>query len=317
MFLTGPPGVGAGLRLRRVAHRRHDGSSALAGNPALRTYFADLAATRGLPLREEALGAGQSYAELARPVVEAVTTPDEPVDLLVLAYGVHDVQPGRNIAPHLAGGCPGDPLAFAVCDQGPAAAFTALRLIADHGATGACRRAVLVVAEQSVVPYPLAAPAPLPARHAAVALLFEAGPSAVTVRQRQGLAPEAVSAALAEDLADLTGGRHDVTLVIGAGVEPPAVPVARVLRAAPGQPYTGLWARLGDLGDSDFGDSDLGDNDFGDLEPARPLLLADHDPMLGVLCVAALEPDHRPLAHHAAAGPSERGGGVADMAVKD
>ena len=39
----------------------------------------DLAATQGLALREEVLGTGQAYAELAAPVIEAVTSPDEPV----------------------------------------------------------------------------------------------------------------------------------------------------------------------------------------------------------------------------------------------
>ena len=302
MFATGAPtATTTGLTLRRVVHHGHSGppiaDSPLATHPTLRPYLTDLVATRGLALREEVVGTGQAYAELAAPAVDAVTAalrPDEPVDLLVLAYGVPDVQPGRNAALQLAAHCPGHPLAFAVCDQGPAAAFTALALAADYAATGACTRAVLVVAEQSAVPYPLTAPAPVPDRHAAVALLLEAGPTPPEVRTHPALPPDAVGAVLAADVAELTGERDDVTLVLGPRVEMPGA-----LRGAPGLPYTGTWARL------------------ADAEPGRFLVIADYDPALGYLCVAGVEPSPRPAACMAVAGSAGKEGGAANMAVKD
>jgi hypothetical protein len=288
MFVTGPPAAGTGLALRRVAHRDDAADSPLAAHPTLRPYLTDLAATRGLALREEVLGTGQAYAELAAPVIEAITSAAEPVGLLVLAYGVPDVQPGRNAALHLAAHCPGRPLAFAVCDQGPAAAFTALRLAADYAATGACDRAVVVVAEQTAVPYPLITSAPVPDRHAAVAMLLESGTAPLDVRTHLALAPESVGAVLAAEVAELTGARGDlgdVTLVLGPGVDAvPGVLAAEVLRAAPGLPYTGTWARL------------------ADSEPGRFLVIADYDPALGYLCVAGLEPSPRSTAHMAVAG---------------
>jgi 4-hydroxymandelate oxidase len=282
---TAPPG----LALRRVAHHVGAADSLLAAHPTLRPYLTDLVATRGLALREEVLGTGQAYAELAAPAVDAVTSPDDPVDLLVLAYGVPDVQPGRAAAVQLAARCPGDPLAFAICDQGPAAAFTALRLVADYGAA----RAVLVVAEQAVVPYPLVAPAPVPDRHSAVALLLERARTPAVVRTHLDLLPEAVDAVLAAEVAELAGAREDVTVVLGPGLG----------GGSPGLPYTGLWARL------------AGDNPDG--APGGPLVFADYDPGLGYLCVAALEPRPRPTACVAVAGSPGTGGGVADMAVKD
>ncbi len=293
--MTGPPATGAGLTLRRVAHRCHDGDSPLAAHPSLRQYLGDLAATHGLAVREEALGTGQAYVELAAPVVDAVTADDEPVDLLVLAYGVPDMQPGRNLALQIATRCPGDPLAFAICDQGPSAAFTALRLIADYARSGTSTRALLVVAEQSVVPYPLTEPAPVPDRHAAVALLFESGPSPIEVRCHRSLPPVAVGAVLAAEIAELSGAHDDVTLVLGSGVDS-AAPGA--LRALPGLPYTGLWGRL------------------AESEPGQTLVFADYDPMLGYLCVAAVETEPRPT-DFAATGSPGTGGGVAGMAVKD
>jgi 4-hydroxymandelate oxidase len=289
--MAGPMrGPATGLTLGRVAHRVDGTDSALARHPMLRPYLTDLTATHGLALDDEVAGTGQAYAELAAPAVEAVTSPDEPVDLLVLAYGVPDVQPGRSAAVYLASRCPGDPLAFAICDQGPAAAFTALRLIADYGAA----RAVLVVAEQAAVPYPLLAPAPVPDRHSVVALLLESGPAPVAVRTHPGVSADAVDGVLAADIAELSGARDDVTLVLGPGLD------SGVDGTAGGLPYTGLWARL------------------ADGEPGGLLVFADHDPGLGYLCVAALEPSPRPTAALAAvAGSGGRGGGVADMAVKD
>lgn len=277
-----------GLALRRVAHRVHDADSELAAHPALRPYLTDLAATQGLPLRPEVLGTGQAYADMAAPLVEAVTETGEPVDLLVLAYGVPDVQPGRNTALHLAAHCPGGPLAFAVCDQGVAAAFTALRLIADYGVD----RAVLVVAEQAAVPYPLVAPAPVPARHSAVALLLESDTTPVAVRTHTTLPPEAVDAVLAADIAELGAAREDVTVVLGSGLDGGA-------GVDPALPYTGMWARL------------------ADGEPGRLLVFADYDPGLGYLCVAALDHSPRHTVLVTAAGFAGTGGGVADMAVKD
>ncbi|WP_143229260.1 2-hydroxy-acid oxidase [Actinophytocola xanthii] len=281
--MTGRPVTGTGLALRRVARRSEDTDSPLAAHPALRPYLADLAAARGLALREEVLGTGQAYAELAATLVEAVTSPEEPVDLLVLAYGVPDVQPGRNTALRLAEHCPGRPLAFAVCDQGPAAAFTALRVAAEFAATGACARAVLVVAEQAALPYPLATPAPMPDRHAAVALLLETGPAPVDVRSHPALPPEAVGAVLAAEVAELVGERDGVRLVLGPGVDvgPETGVGPDVLRAAAGQPYTGTWARL------------------AEGEPGAFLVVADYDPVLGYLCVAGFEKSPRPVAHAA------------------
>lgn len=273
------------MYLRRIEHHGDDAHSALATAPTLLPYLTDLAGTRGLPLREEVLGTGHSYAELAEPAIDAVTADGEPVDLLVLAYGVPDVQPGRNTALHLAARCPGRPRAFAVTDQGMATAFTALRLIADHDVD----RAVLVVAEQSAVPYPMVTDAPVPERHSAVALLLERGPSPVSIRQHTALPPAAVDAVLATDLAELSDQRDDVTLVLGSGVDGPK----------DGLPYTGLWSRL------------------ADGVPGGLLVFADYDPGLGYLCVAALEKSPRPVPLVVTVGLAGTEGGVADMAVKD
>jgi hypothetical protein len=158
---------------------------------------------------------------------------DGPVDLLVFAFAVPDVAPWRNTAPYLSHLCPGEPFAFAVCDQGVAAPFTALRLIREYASTGGCQRAMLVVAEQAAMPYQPAVPAATPARHAVVALLCDqSGPGRLdAVRVHVGVAPL-------------------------------------------GQPCTGVWwevaGRLPEWAE-------------------RRVLLADYDPVLGHLCLAAIE----------------------------
>jgi len=74
---------------------------------------------------------------MAEALIRELVPADAPVDLIVLAFAVPDVRPGRATATYLSHVCPGNPLAFAVCDQGSAAAFTGLRLARSTGAPAA------------------------------------------------------------------------------------------------------------------------------------------------------------------------------------
>ncbi|MER7578516.1 hypothetical protein [Kitasatospora sp. NPDC097691] len=258
-----PPGP-CGLRITRALARRFDGRSETSLDPDLRVFVSDLVRPYGLPLREDLLreGVGHSYEELAAGLLREALAEDEPVDLLILAFDTPDVRPGAPSSLALGRSVPGEPLAFAICDQGTAAAFTALRLAADHHRTGACRRAVVVLAEQTALHYRPSEPVPLPERHAAVVLVCEEAPGAeLAVRQATGAGPpeDAVRARAAE-----LGARAVVVRDGGfdAG-EPPA------------QPFTGLWAQLA-----------------GHLprwrREERPVLLAGYDRRLGVLSTVAL-----------------------------
>jgi hypothetical protein len=100
--------------------------------------------------------------------------PDEPADVLILGFAVPDVRPERATAAFLSAACPGRPLAFAVCDQGCAAGFTALRLARDYAADGGAGRVLVALAEQTRLDYDPPAPASLPAGHAAFAMLCDA-----------------------------------------------------------------------------------------------------------------------------------------------
>ncbi|MFD5461969.1 hypothetical protein ACFWIQ_03945 [Kitasatospora sp. NPDC127059] len=249
-----------GLRITRALARCFDGRSETSLDPDLRVFVSDLVRPYGLPLREDLLreGVGHSYEELAAGLLGAAVAEDEPVDLLILAFDTPDVRPGAPSSLALSRSVPGEPLAFAVCDQGGAAAFTALRLAADYHRTGACRRAVVVLAEQTALHYEPAEPVALPQRHAAVVLVCEEAPGAgFAVRQLPGTdRPEPVVRARAAEL----GPGAAVLDATGAGCGPPA------------QPFTGLWAQLAER---------LPEW----REQQRPLLLAGLDRRLGVLSV--------------------------------
>ncbi|MEU1606701.1 2-hydroxy-acid oxidase [Micromonospora matsumotoense] len=174
-----PAAPSTDLHLIRAARRAFTGPAALLHDPAhreqSRRYLTDLARQDGreVPagLFDTASGSlGQSYAEMAEALIGALPAPDEPVDLLVLAFSRHDMLPGRATATYLSHVCPGTPLSFAVCDQGSAAAFSALRLAHAYAASGGCRRFLLIAVEQTVLPYATSTPGP--ARHQGVALLF-------------------------------------------------------------------------------------------------------------------------------------------------
>jgi 4-hydroxymandelate oxidase len=239
----------AGWGVRRAARLAFPGPAALAADPRhaerLRVYLTDMLAPYGLALDAPAAGdgdgdgegdGGRSYGEMAEELIRAVVPPGEQVDLLVLAYRVPDITPGRATATWLSHVCPGRPLAFAVSDPSPAAAFTALRLTRAYAAGAGLARALLLVVEQPSLPYAPALPHALPDAAYGVALLL--GPPL------PGEHPPAAPARGPADLAAaLAGAPGAVTLLLGPSVPPPAGG-ARVRRAAAHRPTTGVWWEL-------------------------------------------------------------------------
>ncbi|MBO1415176.1 hypothetical protein [Streptomyces sp. FH025] len=251
-----------GLRITRILARRFDGRSETSLDPDLRVFVSDLVRPYGLPLREDLLGegAGHSYEELAAGLLREAVADDTPVDLLILAFDTPDVRPGAPSSLALSRSVPGGPLAFAICDQGTAAAFTALRLAAEYHRTGACRRAVVVLAEQTALHYRPAEPVAMPERHAVVVLVCEEAPGAgLAVHQRSDVSePERFVRARAEEL-----GPEVAVLDSTAGDGPDA------------QPFTGVWARLAEHLPQW-------------RAQGRPVLVAGLDRRLGVLSTLAL-----------------------------
>jgi 4-hydroxymandelate oxidase len=221
---------------------------------------------------------GHSYGEMAEALIGSAVGPEEPVDLLVLAFSVHDLWPGRQTAAYLSHLTPGTPMAFAVCDQGPAAAFSGLRIAREYASSAAIRRALLIVAEQAALPYDC--PVPLPAQHQGIAMLYgdsvEPAARVAGVRQHPCVPPGGVADLAAADLAALAAGHHEVGLVLGDGLAAVWDAPAATRVMPPGQPSTGVWWGLIDELTSDAGRPDL-------------LVAADYDPGLRYLCLAAFD----------------------------
>jgi 4-hydroxymandelate oxidase len=253
-------------------------------------FLGDLVRPYGLILRPDS-GGGQSYGEMLAGLIGDLVPPDQPADALILGFAMPDVWPGRATATFLSHVCAGNPTAFAVCDQGCAAGFTALRLARDYVAGGGWRRVLVAVAEQARLDYEPPAPASVPAGHAAFAMLCDAHPGPASGRPAAGGAPllravrvcpgvpaEQAWALLGRALAVLpeSGEEPERTLVLGEGLAPLAgdgVPGwrSRLTRPA-GQPLTGVWRELAAWAAAP-GDGSLA--------------IADYDPGLRYLCLAA------------------------------
>ena len=187
MFVARPPArppLRRDLHLVRAVRRTFTGPAEFLADPANRArvgeYLADMARPYGREVPPDLLGEppapalGHSYGEMAEALIGPAGMAGEPVDLLVLAFSVHDLRPGRQTAAYLSHVTPGAPMAFAICDQGSAAAFSGLRIAREYASSAGIRRALLIVVEQADLPY--GCPVPLPAQHRGVAMLFGDGP---------------------------------------------------------------------------------------------------------------------------------------------
>lgn len=311
MYSATPPPIDPAAKLdetwgvRRGVRLDFPGPAALAKNEAyvdlLRAYLADLLRPYGLrPDARKLASGGQSYGEMAEALVRLAVREHEPVDLLVLASTVPDIAPGRSTATYLSHVCPGTPLAFAVSDQGPAAAFTGLRLIREYARTDGLRRALLLVVEQNWLPYDDDAAA-LPLANSGVALLLggdieeaedgdrafglETGGAAPPIRSARLDAAQVLMGTRAPEVAlaeALDVNASDATVILGAGFASHAGADAladrdRVRLARSGQPATGVWWDL------------IGELSSGHQEPdaASQVVLADYDAGSAALCLAA------------------------------
>jgi 4-hydroxymandelate oxidase len=283
-LLPGSGAAPAGWGVRRAVRLAFPDPAPAAPDPArterLRVYLTDLLEPYGVCLGTERPPdhGGHAYGDLGEALVRQAVPAGEQVDVLVLAYAVPDVTPGRATATWLSHVCPGSPLALAVSDQGPAAAFTALRLIHAYAATTALTRALLLVVEQPALPYPplttggaTAAPL-LPDAAYGVALLLGAPAPGERAAALGTLRP---GGATAGDLRAALGG--DGTAVLGAGLDGRALrPGTPVRTASAGRPGTGVWWELaGALAEPPAG--------------PRRLVLADRAPGSGGLALASVD----------------------------
>jgi hypothetical protein len=294
VFVARPPArppVRRDLHLARATRRTFTGPAEFLADAANRARVGEYLADMARPYAREVPAAlfgeppsaelGHSYGEMAEALIGPAVPADEPADLLVLAFSGHDLRPGRQTAAYLSHVTPGAPMAFAICDQGSAAAFSGLRVAREYASSAGVSRALLIVVEQAALPY--ACPVPLPSQHRGVAMLYSDCPPTprtrvADVRQHPGVAPGDVAGLAAADLSELMAGRHEAGLVLSDALAAVwAAPAAgRVRVAPPGQPATGVWWELIDELAGHTGGPDL-------------LVAADYDPGLRYLCLTAFE----------------------------
>ncbi|HEU5332540.1 MAG TPA: hypothetical protein VFU73_07250 [Actinocrinis sp.] len=267
--------------MRRTARLEFPNPAALAGDAdhsaRLRLYVTDMLRPYGLEFDEAAfVRGGQSYGEMAEALIALAVPEGESVDLLVLAHVVPDISPGRATTTYLSHVCPGGPMAFAINDQGAAAAFTAMRLIREYARTDGLRRALLLVLEQATLPYATGG-APMPGGNSGVALLFGDG-DGVSEFDRVSVRPGTALSALPTKINPLISNHNDTTLIVGASLTNQTSDLhgADVRIAAADQPHVGAWWELA-----------------GALADAKTshLTLADYDDESRSLCLATFSVD--------------------------
>ena len=242
-------------------------------------YFADLSARYGLAFRADALAGDRlvGYSEMAERLLDALAPLDDPIDLVVVGHAVPDADIGRFVGCTLSAAAPGEALPFAISDQGNATAFTALRLAGEYAKTGDVHHVLVVLLDQTTLPYDVdLVPSAQPLHDSGVALLLGPGEPGrgLAVRQVADVDVDQAAALLAEILADLGHERGPAAVVVGPALAAVAavadVTAFPVTVAGAGRPAGALWWAAAESDGS-------------------RVILADYDPALRYLCIAAVD----------------------------
>lgn len=241
-----------------------------------RTYFADLMAAHGIACRTAEFDAPRnSFRDMVQGMLPLLGPVDRPFELAILAAVTPDCQPGYPLC-YLQEALPGTGLAFAVADQGRAAPFTALALLARRSRVDGPKHTLVTILDQKALLHGEPVPDRLRARSdSAVMLVLDAAtPSGASITTG---GPETISARdlpsrLDAGLRDAARDGRPVTAICGAGLcdGTPAVPPGVEILAAPiGLPGTGVWTVLAD-------------RLTGWRASGRRVVIADYDEELGV-----------------------------------
>jgi hypothetical protein len=225
--------------LARIVSRRFDAGGPF-GKPGLE-IISDLADSYGIPFPPEQFTSGRrtTFTEMVSTLVDDLTDEDDPVGLVVLAHGVADAEP-QWPACYLAGVLPGEPLAFAVADDGFVTPFIALRIAAEYCRADGLRRAAVVILDQTSLLHgdEVNPDAPVPEANQVAMLMFGGSGGAVSMEMRVGVSPQDAGAELIPEPGTMT--------VVGGGFAAASGirPVSNVVVAPAGLPCTGLWVEV-------------------------------------------------------------------------
>ncbi|HEV2377104.1 MAG TPA: hypothetical protein VGS19_33690, partial [Streptosporangiaceae bacterium] len=118
-------------------------------------HHRDLAATFGVEFDPAALSSSRhnSHTTMCLAVLEQLGELAEPIDLVILAHTVPDIDVAGAAALALAHRLTGEPPAFGIGHQGVATSFTALRIAAEYLRSGDAKRVLVLLLDQSALPY--------------------------------------------------------------------------------------------------------------------------------------------------------------------
>ncbi|MFI9201361.1 hypothetical protein [Streptomyces sp. NPDC053048] len=213
-------------------------------DPWVLTFHRDLVEPFGATVDESLLrtGANVSHRELVDHLVRADGIQDSKPDLVVLAHALPDLHPFTAVAPHLDMLLGGGATSIGISQQGLAAPFTALRVVAAHQRSGSADRAVVAILEQTTLPTRLPLVHDTPLTDSGVLLLLGTGdgPELAGVERLPGGTPPL------ERAAALAAADPDRTLVVAGPWIPRGGPHARVpvRHLQPGTYCTSVWLAL-------------------------------------------------------------------------
>ncbi|MCH6167160.1 hypothetical protein [Pseudonocardia alaniniphila] len=216
-------------------------------------YFADLAGQFEKPFHEEYFtgAAPNSFTDMISEVLPAVVHPDEAFDLALIAHSTPDSRPTRP-ACYLSNVLAGNPLSFALSEQGVTAPFTAIRVTGEYARDAAFRRAMVISLDQSFLWNGAEAQLPegtrMPGRDSAVVLVLarDGALGSMSVRNFADVAAGEVCRLVAEQLRDLATSWTPMTTIAGVGVDPELAEDFPIRWAPEDLPCTGVWSELAD-----------------------------------------------------------------------
>lgn len=235
-------------------------------------------------------GNRNSFSQMSADMIELLRDQGDP-GLIVIAHATPDSDPSISIAGYLQHRLGGDPLVFAISDQGRVAPFTALRIAQDWARNGACRATAVIAADQATLAYadPALGHLDTAADHAVGLLLTTDGTvPLLAVRQLPATAPSQVGAVVADAVAEF-GSVVPLIVVTGQAVGPGVVPAwtnAQARRVPGDQHCTALWSVVADEL------TGVGQHREGrpNLRPRGRVLAVDYEPALRLLSLAVFDP---------------------------
>ncbi|MGW4828899.1 hypothetical protein ACWEOG_15055 [Amycolatopsis japonica] len=203
---------------------------------AVSRFLADLVEPFGSKVDEERWqrGAHVSHKALTDRLLEAEGVRTSRPQLIIVTHALPDVLPFTAVAPYLAHRLDVTATTFSVAQQGLAAPFTALRIVAAYQRSGRCEEAVVAILEQTTLPtpHPLVDDGGLVDSGAALVLGTDPGPRLASVS----------SGGTVGEL--LEPHREPGTLVVLGPWVTETVEAEDVHRVAPGSYCTSVWLAL-------------------------------------------------------------------------